>query len=104
MVGYISQLCIPPTVTGITDFIPDLLFPLINFSSEIFVCGEIVLLTSTSMHFIFMIIDFYVLPKVTIGRSNDVTYTILSPMISRCHATILKQDDGSWTITDNKVK
>lgn len=40
--------------------------------------------------------------EVTIGRSNEVTYTILSPMISRCHAIIQKREDGSWTITDNK--
>ncbi|KAL8618343.1 hypothetical protein ACOMHN_047415 [Nucella lapillus] len=40
--------------------------------------------------------------QVKIGRSADVTYTILSATISRCHAIINKQEDNTWTITDNK--
>ncbi|CAL1528410.1 unnamed protein product [Lymnaea stagnalis] len=40
--------------------------------------------------------------QVTIGRSGDVTYSILSNMISRCHTTIKRQADGTWTIIDNK--
>ncbi|XP_059149543.1 E3 ubiquitin-protein ligase rnf8-like isoform X2 [Physella acuta] len=40
--------------------------------------------------------------QVTIGRSCDVTYCILSDMISRCHATIRQLEDNTWTITDNK--
>uniref|UniRef100_A0A0B7AFR9 E3 ubiquitin-protein ligase CHFR n=1 Tax=Arion vulgaris TaxID=1028688 RepID=A0A0B7AFR9_9EUPU len=39
--------------------------------------------------------------QVTIGRS-DVTFAILSSMISRCHAIIRRQEDNSWTIADNK--
>ncbi|XP_005106949.1 E3 ubiquitin-protein ligase rnf8 [Aplysia californica] len=40
--------------------------------------------------------------QVTIGRSGEVTYAILSNMISRCHAMVKQQEDSSWTITDNK--
>ncbi|KAL8590356.1 hypothetical protein ACOMHN_006472 [Nucella lapillus] len=40
--------------------------------------------------------------QIKIGRSSDVTYTILSNTISRCHAIIEKQGDNIWTITDNK--
>ncbi|KAK3792245.1 hypothetical protein RRG08_007325 [Elysia crispata] len=40
--------------------------------------------------------------QVTIGRSGEVTYAILSNMISRCHAVIDKQEDGSWNLTDKK--
>ncbi|KAK7504137.1 hypothetical protein BaRGS_00004441, partial [Batillaria attramentaria] len=38
---------------------------------------------------------------VNIGRSPDSTYCIMSPVISRCHATVQKQKDNSWAITDN---
>ena len=41
--------------------------------------------------------------QVTIGRSGDVTYAIMSNMISRCHAVIDKQEGGSWKITDKKA-
>ena len=34
----------------------------------------------------------------------DATYTILSTTISRCHAIITRQEDNTWTITDNKVR
>ncbi|KAK7104960.1 E3 ubiquitin-protein ligase rnf8-like [Littorina saxatilis] len=39
---------------------------------------------------------------IKIGRAADATYTILSAMISRCHAVIQRQKDNTWTITDNK--
>lgn len=39
--------------------------------------------------------------QVQIGRSPESTYSIMSAVISRCHATIQKQTDNSWTITDN---
>ncbi|GFS10006.1 E3 ubiquitin-protein ligase RNF8 [Elysia marginata] len=40
--------------------------------------------------------------QVTIGRSGEVTYAILSNMISRCHAVIDRRQDGSWDLTDKK--
>ncbi|GFO10220.1 E3 ubiquitin-protein ligase rnf8 [Plakobranchus ocellatus] len=40
--------------------------------------------------------------QVTIGRSGEVTYAILSNMISRCHAVIDRREDGSWDLTDKK--
>lgn len=43
-----------------------------------------------------------VLIKVTIGRSQDATFCILSTMISRCHA-VLKKEGAVWNIKDNKV-
>ncbi|KAH9489521.1 hypothetical protein Btru_037382 [Bulinus truncatus] len=40
--------------------------------------------------------------QVTIGRASEVTYVILSDMISRYHAVLKRQSDDSWTIMDNK--
>ncbi|XP_077443173.1 E3 ubiquitin-protein ligase rnf8 [Stigmatopora argus] len=44
--------------------------------------------------------------EVTIGRSLDVTYQLLSPscplMISRLHCIFSQREDGQWTVTDNK--
>ncbi|KAI8787860.1 galectin-6 [Biomphalaria glabrata] len=40
--------------------------------------------------------------QVTIGRSCEVTYAILSDMISRNHAVLKRQSDNRWTIMDNK--
>ncbi|ESO93576.1 hypothetical protein LOTGIDRAFT_232629 [Lottia gigantea] len=40
--------------------------------------------------------------EVTVGRSPDVTYCILSGMISRCHAFFRKSPDNTWTVSDNK--
>ncbi|KAK6182079.1 hypothetical protein SNE40_009843 [Patella caerulea] len=39
--------------------------------------------------------------EISIGRSEDVTYCIMSGMISRCHVFI-KKTEGVWTIKDNK--
>ena len=54
----------------------------------------------SQLYYIFLSFPF----QITIGRTGEVTYAILSPMISRCHAIIKRQEDtNTWSITDNKV-
>ncbi|VDI42300.1 E3 ubiquitin-protein ligase RNF8 [Mytilus galloprovincialis] len=40
--------------------------------------------------------------EVTVGRAPDVTVCLLSNMISRCHAIFKCNDEGQWTVRDNK--
>ncbi|XP_056020387.1 E3 ubiquitin-protein ligase RNF8-like [Ostrea edulis] len=49
----------------------------------------------------YKLIDFREKNEVTIGRSQDATFCILSTMISRCHAVFKKEGD-TWSIRDNK--
>ncbi|XP_062614448.1 E3 ubiquitin-protein ligase RNF8-like [Saccostrea cucullata] len=49
----------------------------------------------------YKLIDFRGKDEITVGRSQDATVCILSPMISRCHA-VFKKDGDTWSIKDNK--